>query len=138
MHLAPLFLLVPLLLPPAAVAQKAALKLQPGCDRPLQAEMNACAADAYAAADAELNAAYRRITARLANAPGRRSLVEAQRAWIRFRDAECDLATSHNEGGSIRPMMVSFCMERLTRQRTEELKGYMRCRADDGCVAPAR
>jgi len=138
MRAAHIALLAPFLLIQAAAAQRAILRNAPGCAGQTQADMNACAAESFRDADAGLNAAYRRITARLAGNPAGRSLVEAQRAWIRFRDAECDLATSTSEGGSIRPMLMSSCMERLTQQRTAELDGDRRCGARDDCVAPAR
>jgi len=138
MRAACIALLAPFLFIQAAAAQKATLKNAPGCGGQTQADMNACAAATFGDADDALNAAYRRITARLAGKPAGRSLVEAQRAWIRFRGAECDLATSTSEGGSIRPMLILSCMENLTRKRTAELEGYMRCGARNDCVAPAR
>jgi hypothetical protein len=35
----------------------------------------------------------------------KKRLKEAQRAWIAFRDAECDFATSGSRDGSIYPMI---------------------------------
>ena len=104
-----------------------------------QADMNACAGASFSRADADLNAAYRRITARLArDDAARRALTEAQRAWVRFRDAECAFATADSEGGSIRPMLTAGCMEALTRRRTADLEAHMACTGDGTCAAPLR
>lgn len=104
-----------------------------------QAEMNACAGASFSRADADLNAAYRRITVRLArDDAARRALTEAQRAWIHFRDAECAFDTVENEGGSIRPMLTASCMEGLTRRRIADLEAYMACNRDGACAAPLR
>jgi uncharacterized protein YecT (DUF1311 family) len=103
-----------------------------------QTALNECAAADFRAADARLNAAYRAITRRLTDDPARRSLVEAQRAWIRFRDAECEFDTKGYEGGSIRPMLFSECQERVTEQRTADLNAYLSCNRDGCAVPPTR
>ena len=54
-----------------------------------QATMNQCAGQEFKAADEELNAVYQQITGRLKdNQDSKKVLVNAQRAWIAFRDAE--------------------------------------------------
>jgi uncharacterized protein YecT (DUF1311 family) len=107
------------------------------CDDPQhQADMNACAAIDFEAADAELNAAWREAvaSARAADAEIDRqydqrptseaTLREAQRAWIVFRDAHCTLeGYDEARGGSMEPMVYDGCRARLTRQRTAQLLG---------------
>jgi uncharacterized protein YecT (DUF1311 family) len=105
------------------------------CRNGPQTELNECAATDFRTADAKVNAAYQAITRRLADDPARRSLVEAQRAWIRLRDAECAFDTNIYEGGSIRPMMFSECRRRMTEQRTADLNTYLSCN-QDGCTVP--
>lgn len=100
----------------------------------LQAQMNACAAEAYEKADRELNAAYRELQAR-AQGEIAKLLVAAQRAWVAFRDAECAFAASGSAGGSIQPMVISNCLEGLTKKRTAELKAYLSCQEE---TSPAR
>jgi uncharacterized protein YecT (DUF1311 family) len=52
-------------------------------------------------------------------------LVEAQREWVRFRDAECrarvaaDMISARTRTG-----LTSACLFALTRQRIEEIKKY--------------
>ena len=97
-----------------------------------QGAMNACANEAYEKSDAELNALYKQILKRVKNdTVATRRLVSAQRAWIAFRDAECTFVTSPFTGGSVYPMVVSFCHERLTRARVNDLKSYLRCKEGD-------
>jgi len=65
-----------------------------------QADLNSCAAAASEKSDDELNALYQKIKLRLRDEVDSRStLVAAQRAWVRFRDAECKFATSAVSGG---------------------------------------
>ncbi|RQS76843.1 DUF1311 domain-containing protein [Burkholderia sp. Bp8963] len=105
-----------------------------------QAAMTACADRAYRKSDAELNRAYQAVTARLHdNGPLAEKLVAAQRAWIAYRDAECGFSSAGAAGGSVYPMVVSTCLDDLTKVRTETLQGYLSC--DDGdlaCPVPAK
>ena len=59
---------------------------------------------------------------------GAAALRDAQRAWIAFRDRACEVEGMRYEGGSIQPMIVAGCLERLTRARSEDL----RLLAEDG------
>lgn len=86
-----------------------------------QHQMNMCQQQDYEAADARLNAAYRALTAKIDPAQ-RGFLVEAQRAWIQFRDKECKYEAAESEGGSIYPLLYAGCLTRLTKVRTKELK----------------
>ena len=112
------------------------------CKDPLvQQEMNWCAGQDYAAADAELNAQWKITAAAMkasdadfaANGGGEydsragyfESLLEAQRGWLRYRDGQCALEGYAARGGSMEPMLLSGCKARLTRQRTEELKALI-------------
>jgi uncharacterized protein YecT (DUF1311 family) len=89
-----------------------------------QTEMNACAAEDYRVADAELNRVYGELRARLD--PRRRQvLVVAERAWLRYRDAHCAFAGSEVEGGSMQPLVVASCRAAATRARTAELRAAL-------------
>jgi uncharacterized protein YecT (DUF1311 family) len=97
-----------------------------------QTEMNLCANQAYEKSDAELNALYKQILKRVKNdTVATRRLVSAQRAWIAFRDAECTFVASPSTGGSVYPMVLSHCRERLTRARVNDLKSYLHCEEGD-------
>ena len=105
-----------------------------------QAGMNECAGQEFKAADAALNAVYRRIVARLAGqTEARQLLTKAQRAWVGFRDAECQFSASGVQGGSIQPMIASECQTDLTKTRTEALRRYLDCKEGDvSCPVPAQ
>lgn len=95
-----------------------------------QADLNACAAQDWQAADDQLNAVWPKARAALkamdADLPdelkgGEQALLEAQRAWIIFRDAQCKAEGFPMRGGSAEPLLVYGCMTELTRHRTEVL-----------------
>lgn len=86
-----------------------------------QFEMNQCAHRQYEAADAELNKAYNQLAGKL-EADGKARLKEAELAWIKYRDTNCDYESSLYAGGTMRPMIESYCLERMTKARTLELR----------------
>ena len=112
----------------------------PKCnDQSTQADLDVCADQEFKAADIALNRAYSEIQKRLADdAGGKKRLTVAQKAWIGFRDAECDFQTFNSRDGSIYPMIVSECLTAMTGKRTEALKVYLNCEEGDlTCPVPA-
>jgi uncharacterized protein YecT (DUF1311 family) len=99
-----------------------------------QIEMNICASRDFEAADVELNATYKEAMAAMRDTDKEmaeiaehyvgavEALKKAQRAWIGYRDGQCELAGFEARGGSMEPMLVSGCLADLTRKRTAELK----------------
>lgn len=85
-----------------------------------QSEMNQCSAAAYRAADKDLNAVYGSLKEKL-DPDLFVKLQAAQRAWVAYRDANCEAESALYEGGSIQPMIRSSCLERATRSRIDEL-----------------
>jgi uncharacterized protein YecT (DUF1311 family) len=103
--------------PSAGLAQTEAECIEPQT----QSLMNDCAANDYALADAALNEAWASAKA-FADAIGQgEPLLEAQRAWLTYRDAACAVHASPYAGGSLQPMIVSGCLARLTSERTQML-----------------
>ncbi len=98
-----------------------------------QSEMNMCAANDFAAADKALNTVYRDVVACSAGNPvfvGK--LKDAQRQWIRFRDAELEarfpVAPGEDERvvyGSMHPLLFYGEKTRLTKERTLQLRTYI-------------
>jgi uncharacterized protein YecT (DUF1311 family) len=113
-----------------------------GCDAPglSQAELNECYGNAYKKADAELNVLYRQITARLKDDKATtKLLVAAQRAWVAFRDAECDFSASGVSGGGALGMILAICLDRLTSKRIDDFKNYLKCQEGAlDCPVPAK
>ena len=110
----------------AAAAQERAPKVS--CDDPqTQAEMNICAGRRFAAADAKLNRVYDRLVAKLGDdGAARARLKTAELSWLKYRDDNCEYESAMYEGGSMRPLIHSTCLERMTKARTAELLGQIK------------
>lgn len=72
--------------------------------------------------DAALNAAYRGLIGEM-TADQKAGLQKAQRAWIAFRDADCQARYSP-DWGSMSTINANFCMLRRTVERTIELEEF--------------
>src|ERR1700750_979947 len=98
-----------------ASAQRRGAK-DPCADAQSQAEMNMCAAQKFKAADAELNRVYNRLTSKLeSDASQLARLKAAELSWLRYRDDNCGYEAAAYEGGSIKPLIYSSCLERMTK-----------------------
>jgi uncharacterized protein YecT (DUF1311 family) len=111
---------------------------QVAAEKGIQADMNQCAYRDFLIADAAMNAQWDITRAKAkqddANFAANGSaefdsreghfatLLEAQRGWLRYRDAHCALEGYVARGGSLEPLLSSSCKTRLTQARTEELK----------------
>jgi uncharacterized protein YecT (DUF1311 family) len=83
-------------------------------------QVNACFEARFKNSDAILNryfqAALRR--ARKESDPTTpKRLVQAERSWVAYRDAECGAVSNYWSGGTIRATMELDCRVRLTRLR---------------------
>ncbi len=94
-------------------------------------EMKICAQAAYEAADGDLNSDYkmarnymRALDKNLpANLKGaEKALLKAQRIWIKYRDAACLSKGFTVRGGTLEGLLVTSCLERMTRERIERLR----------------
>lgn len=110
---------------PAATTQDEADQEDPCPGSNTQFELNGCAARARDKADAELNKVYRALI-KDTGTTERAKLRAAQLAWIKFRDAHCDYESVGNKGGSIYPMVVSFCLAKVTDARVKQLWEILR------------
>lgn len=83
-------------------------------------------AEAYRRWDKELNRVYSELLTTL-KAPDKNRLKQAQRAWIKFQDAEVRWLWSeamYGQGGTIAPVIVSDIGRDLLKQRVCELQRY--------------
>jgi len=86
-------------------------------------DMNRCLAEEYKRVDGRLNAVYRQLVASLEDPA---TLRKSQAAWIRFRDLDCEYASSGIEAdGSLRPFSVNACRIDLTEKRMRDLERYL-------------
>jgi len=104
----------------------------PDCKEPqTQADMTICAGQDYEKADKQLNAEYQKVRKQLAERDktadesgkgASEALIAAQRAWVAFRDANCDAFGFQARGGTMEPMLVSSCLADMSRKRADELR----------------
>ncbi|AFZ11416.1 protein of unknown function DUF1311 [Crinalium epipsammum PCC 9333] len=105
--------------PPEKIAQKI------NCNAPSSGvEEKYCAGLAYEAVDKRLNQVYRQLTSKLAGTEKQR-LVEAQLAWIKYRDKNCDFETYSSRNGTGYSVFLRECLQRITQQRINDLKQYV-------------
>lgn len=105
------------------------------CDEPItQQKMNWCAHQDFLVADAEMNAQWKLTASQLkdldkaygdATNGGHlgyfETLLEGQRAWLKYRDAHCASHGKLISGGSLEPLIINRCKPRLTNLRSTEL-----------------
>ena len=92
-------------------------------------DMNECAAREQKAVELNLNQTYQKALKHLQQADTetekysamRQKLIEAQRAWIKFREADCQSVYLQSGAGSIRNLMFTGCMQKHAERRIEDL-----------------
>lgn len=87
-------------------------------------EINECSRREAEAADRKLNQVYQQLRPQL-RGQQRERLTDAQLAWISFRDKTCEYERGEWGNGTGAPSAYSFCMARLTQQRTADLERYL-------------
>jgi len=94
------------------------------CDR-TQLSMNICAFRDFVASDLDLDAA---LKAKRESLPQCRVQIDgAQAAWEAERDKACNEETEAEEGGSMRPMLISACKTEATQARIAFVKEMESC-----------
>ena len=89
-----------------------------------QLAMNQCANAEYENIDLKLNTVYQQLKKSLTNA-NQKKLTNAQLAWLKFRDLNCEYAADRYQGGSIQPLIYYSCLTRLTKERIQHLESYL-------------
>jgi uncharacterized protein YecT (DUF1311 family) len=79
-----------------------------------------CIGEELNSQDARLNGAYKQLRSQLTSAR-RQSLLDAQRLWIKYRDANCNFYADP-EGGTFANLLASECVLRETAERAKELE----------------
>jgi uncharacterized protein YecT (DUF1311 family) len=82
-----------------------------------------CSADELRYQDQRLNRYYQRLMARLSPAQ-KKELRNAQRLWIRYRDANCGFYVGLT-GGTMDLVMADDCRVEMTARRATELRDLL-------------
>lgn len=97
-------------------------------------EINECLLAEYKEIDAKLNATYQRVMRELSkpDVPGhinyeeaKENLIQAQRAWITYRDKDCFAVYALSVGASMRGQLSLQCKRSRTEQRIRELEEFL-------------
>ncbi len=84
-----------------------------------------------ASEDKRLNDLYKQLRAKVGHgSTAEKYLIEAQRAWVNFRDANCKYEGAEFEGGTMQGVAVTACSVEQTKKRNEQLQHYL-----DHCCA---
>ena len=82
-----------------------------------------CVGDELEIQDKRLNAAYRDAMSRMTTSRQKAALQKAQRAWIAYRDADCDSQTDP-DWGTISRITAANCRLDHTYTRADDLETY--------------
>jgi uncharacterized protein YecT (DUF1311 family) len=83
-------------------------------------EMHECIGKELELQDARLNRAYRVLRSEVSQ-ERRRQLTGVQRAWLQYRDANCDFYADP-AGGTAASLSAHACVLRMTAERAVELE----------------
>ena len=106
------------------------------CERVISTpDINACGKIELDKVELKLNLVYQRVLKKMDEISReksnisdksklKKSFVEAQRLWVKFRKADCDTTYIFWSDGTIRGAMYLICMTSRAEQRIKELKMY--------------
>ena len=90
-----------------------------------QMEMNQQASTNYKRADAKMALIYKKVQKETMSDIDRKLLLDAQRTWIKYKEAHCKSASATYEGGSIKPLIYFNCLTEITNERIKQLNIYL-------------
>jgi uncharacterized protein YecT (DUF1311 family) len=88
-------------------------------------EMKQCAAEEYKIADQKLNLVYKQLISQLKGEQKKR-LIDAEVAWINFRDKSCNFESADALGGTLEGLIYANCLVRMTNDRTTYFENYIK------------
>lgn len=95
------------------------------CPAQSQMEMTAQSWADFDKADKELNAIYQKVLKSMGDDIGRQKLIAAQKAWVKFRDAQAEVDADSERGGSLANQLRAISETDTTNARIVELKKYL-------------
>lgn len=106
------------------------------CEKALTTlDINACGKIELDKIELELNQVYSRVLKKMDEISKdhsnisdksklKKSFIDAQRFWVKFRQADCDTTYTFWSDGTIRGSMYLACMTDRANKRIKELKAY--------------
>ena len=105
------------------------------CDSPgTTLEINECLSREVKAVDTKLNEVYQHVLREFSKqdlyghvhySEAKQNLIEAQRAWIKYREKDCDAVYALAIGASMRGQLALQCNRSRTEQRIRELEQFL-------------
>ena len=90
-----------------------------------QMEMNQQASTNYKKADAKMAITYKKVQKETLSDIDKKLLLDAQRTWIKYKEAHCKSASASYAGGSIQPLIYFNCLTEITQERIKQLNIYL-------------
>jgi uncharacterized protein YecT (DUF1311 family) len=84
-------------------------------------ELEGCAEHRIVRLDRQINADAKALYASMSDPKAREHFVDAQQAWIAYRQAACLSEADAYAGGSLEPVVFANCELRINRQRANDL-----------------
>jgi uncharacterized protein YecT (DUF1311 family) len=92
------------------------------CKNPMTTyDMRECASLDFEKADKKLNTAYNKLR-KMQDKIGKQKLKDAQKAWIKYRDAKAVFDADAFRGGTAEPLLYTSSLTQTTKNRAKELK----------------
>jgi uncharacterized protein YecT (DUF1311 family) len=103
------------------------------CESGVTRKMAECTEYLWRAEDKELNNLYKSLRHKVGRGSmAEKHLMDAQKAWIAFRDATCAFESEGHSDGTMKPVFSMSCLQTQTKKRNSELKVYLNC-TSNGC-----
>lgn len=85
-----------------------------------------CAQNDFEKSDKKLNALYKQLMS-MQDTEYKALIKKGQLAWIKFKEADCEVAAYPTRGGSVQPTIRFLCLKDRTDKRIAELKELVNC-----------
>ncbi len=96
------------------------------CDSGITLSMKICASYRWVKQDVRLNQIYKQSLDKARESGYEKSLVQAQRAWLAYRDAACAYEGEMGAGGgTAEGLYILSCKEDLTKERADRLEAAL-------------
>jgi len=95
-------------------------------------DINECASIEQKNVESRLNSAYQKAVSEMGQLDAKidnsyeikKDFINAQRAWIKFRDLDCKAIYTRWSSGTVRTLKYIACMQSHAEQRIRELESY--------------